>query len=382
MNRLCIYVTYNKENKIEPYVGYMIKALREHVTTLYVVCNYSKIMEGIKYVEPYADGIFYRENKGYDAGAYKDMLCTILGWDRIYQYDELILVNDSFFGPFYDLGRCFAMMEQQNSDFWGMTTSPAGEYKDVGYKYDPHVQSYFLVFNRQIIMSNAFKDFWEELDYPEKFMDAVINFEVKLNLRLNEQGFISSSLTDVWEMTFLKDENPILHCVPDLIRDHDFPILKKKALLIRNAGFADILKAVEFIGTQKLYPADWIWDIIDSQFYIESYAPDGMNCLEFFYNKFKKTYIYGAGVCGKNLVLYFEHKGWEQNGILVSDKAGQDVDCSLFDDACIDDETGIIISVIHEDVSKEIVQYIETNSACKREQMFVIYDCEAIRIPK
>lgn len=382
MNRLCIYVTYNKENKIEAYVGYMLRALREHVRTLYVVCNYSKILDGKEYVEPYADDIFYRENKGYDAGAYKDMLCTILGWDKVDQYDELILANDSFIGPFYNFSRCFTMMEQQNSDFWGMTTSPAGEYKNVNYKYDSHIQSYFLVFRSAVIESNVFKDFWEKFTYPEKFIDAIIDFEVKLNSNLKKNGFISSSLTDVWGMTFEEDENPILHCTSELICEKGFPILKKKALLIRNAGFANVLKVVGYIDARKLYPADWIWDMIDSQFYIANYAPDGVNCLEVFCQKYKKIYIYGAGVCGKSLIRYFEHKGWQQDGILVSNKAGQDTDCILFDDVCVDDETGIIISVIHRSVSDEIVQYIEANSKCKREQMFVIYDCKAIRIPE
>ena len=42
-------------------------------------------------IVPSADDIFYRENKGLDAGAYKDMLCNIIGWDAVYQYDELYL---------------------------------------------------------------------------------------------------------------------------------------------------------------------------------------------------------------------------------------------------------------------------------------------------
>lgn len=382
MNRLCIYVTYNKESKIEAYVGYMLKAIREYTTTLYVVCNYSKILDGVEYVKPYADDIFYRENKGYDAGAYKDMLCTLLGWDKVCQYDELILMNDSFLGPFYDLGECFAMMEQQDCDFWGMAKNPAGEYKDAGYKYEPHIQSYFLAFRRHVIESRVFRDFWERLIYPERFIDAIIDFEIMLNILLEENGFIPSSLTDIWGMKFQKDENPTLHCTLELIRDKGLPILKKKALLIRNSGFADVLKSIRYIDVKQLYPANWIWDMVDSQFYIEGYAPDGVNCLEFFYKKYKKIYIYGAGVCGKSLALYFEHKGWKLAGILVSDKAGQDTDCILFGDACIDHETGIIISVIRQKVSEEIVQYIKTKSGCKQEQMFMICDCKAIRLPE
>lgn len=82
------------------------------------------------------------------------------------------------------------------------------------------------------------------------------------------------------------------------------------------------------------------------------------------------------------MVLYFDIKGWKQNGILVSNKAGQDIECTTFEEAEIDDETGIIVSVIHQDAPKEIVKYIETRSKCKREQLFVIYDCKAIRIPE
>lgn len=63
MKRLCIYVTYNKENEIKEYMGYMLKALRGYTTTLYVVCNYLKISDGSERIVPYADDIFYRRIK-------------------------------------------------------------------------------------------------------------------------------------------------------------------------------------------------------------------------------------------------------------------------------------------------------------------------------
>ena len=66
----------------------------------YVVCNYPEILDGYDYISPYVDSVFCRENIGYDAGAFKDALCTLIGWDTVYEYDELILVNDSFFGRF------------------------------------------------------------------------------------------------------------------------------------------------------------------------------------------------------------------------------------------------------------------------------------------
>ena len=380
MRRLCIYVTYNKENKIKEYMGYMLKAMRDHADRLYVTCNYPEIKEGMEYIDPYADGIFFRENKGFDAGAYKDMLCSLLGWDMVYQYDELILMNDSFLGPFYDIGRCFAQMENAPCDFWGMTRNFGGEYESFIGRYETHIQSYFLVLRGRVIQSCQFRDFWERLEYPNTYEETIFYFEHRLNNLLRDEGFVPMALTDVWGMTFKRDENPYRLYSLELIRDKGLPILKKKSIQITNIGFANALKAVYFVAENGLYPAEWIWDMIDSQFYIEGYAPDYVNCLEFFYKKFKKIYIYGAGVCGKNLTVYFRHKGWQYAGIIVSDKAGQDMECIAFDDVPVDKETGIIVSVIHKEMSDEIVRHI--GNRCAREQIFVLYDCASIRLPE
>lgn len=377
MNRLCIYVTYNKNNKIEAYIGYMLKALRAHTTALYVVCNYPQILDGREYVEPYADGIFNRENIGYDAGAYKDMLCTILGWDKVWQYDELVLLNDSFFGPFYDLNRSFDIMDNVKCDFWGMTRHPSGEVKTIGYTFDSHIQSYFLVFRRQVLKNSLFKEFWESFPYPNTLMETIINYEFGINQYLTKNGFISKTLSDIWGIEFKENENPTINYSLELIRDKGLPVLKKKSLLICNHGFENAMNAVAFLQTNKLYPVEWIWKWIDSQFYIEDYAADGDNCLDVFRQKYEKIYIYGAGVYGKKLSLYFERKGWKLEGKVVSDVIGQAMDCIAFSDVDIDGETGIIVSVIDREVAGEIVQYI--SSKCSREQLFLLADCTAIQ---
>ena len=380
--RLCVYVTYNKEHKVKEYMGHMLKSLRKCVTSLYVVCNYPEILDGYDYIRPYADAVFRRENKGFDAGAYKDMICTLLGWDTIYKYDEIILANDSFLGPFYSLNGYFDMMSDVPCDFWGMTRNFGGEYKEsiIG-KYESHVQSYFVVCRERLLHSSDFRDFWEKFVYPNTYDEAILYFEHAINHMCRDKGFNALALTDVWGLTFEKDVNPYRAYAFELIRDYKLPLLKKKSIQIHNMGFPNAIKAVDFIEAENLYPSNLIWEAIDSQFYIENYAPGEANCLEQFCNKFSKIYIYGAGVCGKNLVLYFEKKGWKLDGILVSDKAEQDIACMAFEEAEIDDETGIIVSVRRKNVSEEIVRYIEKNSNCKREQLFVIYDCKALRVP-
>lgn len=130
--RLCIYVVYDGENVIDDYIGYMLNEIQKICVSLVVVCNSECIWKGMSNLQKYTDKIFFRKNSGFDAGAYKDALCQYLGWDEVGQYDELLLVNDSFYGPFFPIENMFCKMEQDGADYWGMTRSPAGIYEDKG----------------------------------------------------------------------------------------------------------------------------------------------------------------------------------------------------------------------------------------------------------
>lgn len=107
MRRLCIYITYDFENIVDDYINYMLHELRKVVDCLVVICNYECIVRGINHIQPYADKIYYRSNMGFDAGAYKDALCSYIGWDEIGSYDELLMINDSFYGPLYPFESVF-----------------------------------------------------------------------------------------------------------------------------------------------------------------------------------------------------------------------------------------------------------------------------------
>ena len=179
MKRICIYVTYDFENIVDDYVGYMLRELRKSVDYLAVVCNYAEVVRGIENIQPYADGIYYRKNIGFDAGAYKDALCTYLGWDEIGKYDELLIINDSFYGPLYPMEDLLIDMEKTAADYWGIIRAPKGEFDD-GYSYDTHIQSYFMAFRKNILTNPFFKIFWEQLKYPRTLYEAEKAFQMGL----------------------------------------------------------------------------------------------------------------------------------------------------------------------------------------------------------
>ncbi len=379
MNRLCIYMTYNREQKIYEYMGSVLKALRECCSKVYLICNYEKINAGIENAIPYIDQIIYRKNLGFDAGAYKDILCNMLGWDEVRNYDELILVNDSFFGFFYPLQDTFYLMNRETCDFWGITGQTAGEFSNPIYKFEAHVHSYFLVLKKAVIGSNAFKLFWEQLVYPDSFRNAVINFEITINSWLRKAGFKGISYIDLYRIKLETNENPYYTIPCELVRRYKVPIMKKKSLLIRNKGFKEALDTIDYLKCNHLYSTDWIIPFLENQFYVPDTGTKICNSLEVFYRNHSHVYIYGSGVCGKNLAVYFQYKGWDCKGFIVTDVSKESGTAISIYEAIINSDTGIIISVINKKVAEEITKNIV--GICRREQLFYISDCAAIKLP-
>lgn len=363
MKRICIYVTYDLENIVDDYVGYMLQALRRVVDCLVVVCNYTYISRGFENVQPYADKIYYRENIGFDAGAYKDALCKYLGWEQVYEYDELLLVNDSFYGPLYPFEDLFDRMGVIAADYWGITRSPEGIFRG-SYVYDTHIQSYFLVFRKKILHSDCFRRFWIDMKYPESIFDAIILFELNGNRSFAEWGFRGSALEDQWELSdaYVREkENPYLLYPFELISEAGIPVLKRKSLDLRNKGFGNALRAFRYIEETGIYDTG----LIKKHFLRIGrllQAWEGMNYwgLDEFYDSCSKIFFYGGGVYGKNLAEYFFYRGWTFEGFLVTDTEQQSQECIPFDEAAISENDGIIITVGNKKMFQEIKELIET----------------------
>ena len=118
MYRSAIYVVYDKDNIIDRYVGYFLNQLKSCVDEIYVVVNSKEIIRGMENFKA-ATKVYYRENEGYDVGAFKDAIVNFIGIEKIRTYDEVLLINDSFFGPFVSFKDIFIMINKTQCDFWG-----------------------------------------------------------------------------------------------------------------------------------------------------------------------------------------------------------------------------------------------------------------------
>ena len=84
-----------------------------------VVVNGVLSAEGLGRLEGLADEVLVRENRGFDVGAFRDALVHV--GEDLAGFDEVLLTNDTWFGPVGSFDGVFARMDAREVDFWGLT---------------------------------------------------------------------------------------------------------------------------------------------------------------------------------------------------------------------------------------------------------------------
>ena len=121
MSRLGIFVFYDPDGIVDGYVTHLLQTLRPNFKKLIVVSN-SNVSDAEKNkLEQNSDGVFVRENRGLDAAAFKAGMVSFCGWEEVCRYDEVVLINDTFFGPMGSFAAVFDDMAEKDLDFWGMS---------------------------------------------------------------------------------------------------------------------------------------------------------------------------------------------------------------------------------------------------------------------
>ena len=235
MKRVAIYCFYDSKGIVDDYVFYYLAQLSKLCEKILFVSNGELESQSLSKLKslPYVD-FYKRKNEDFDAGAFKFGFEQI--GDDILQYDQLVLSNNSFFGPVYPLEEAFDEMQARAKlkpiDFWGMTIHPRLEERIADcqqFDYiNEHVQSYFVVFNKNVISSDIFKNFLRNLPKLATFNEAVCLYELRLTYVLSQAGFKYDSYVD--QNKFPSGNITILYPY-DLVKEAKMPLIKRKAFL-------------------------------------------------------------------------------------------------------------------------------------------------------
>lgn len=270
MNRCAIFLYYDKEGKVDDYVTYLLEALRPHVSNILAVINGTLTEEGAERLKGVADEVLFRENTGFDVGGYREGL-FYYGFKELKQYDEIILLNYTFFGPLYPFSEMFDEMDTRDLDFWGITRHYKVEPDPYGanrYGYLPeHIQSHFLVLRNRFFMSDDYKKFIFNLKNPTSYVESICEYETIFTKYFEDLGY-------KWDTYVNTDEYegyafcPIMFYLKDLIEKHRCPIVKRRSFftdyqdfMLNTVGESSI-DAYEYICQHLDYDTNLIWDNI------------------------------------------------------------------------------------------------------------------------
>ena len=269
ISRIAIYVVFDKDGIIDDYVPYFLKGIKPYTTHLLVVVNGYVNYEGYKKIEETSDEILVRENKGYDITGYREGLAHI-GWDKLSEYDECMLINSSLFGPIYPFSEMFEKMNSQDLDFWGVTKFHKCEYTFRGCKYNytpEHIQSSFLVIRKSMTTNKLYQQVWDEMPEIEDYETAIGIFELPFTKESIEKGFKAGVYIDTTDLEGVT-RYPLMMLADELIINRRCPIMKQKSfsqwyfdILDESIGYATY-DAFQYIDKHTDYDVNMIWDNI------------------------------------------------------------------------------------------------------------------------
>lgn len=223
--RIAVFASFTKEGKIEDYVIYYLNSLQKVVDSIvFVSDNEMEKGETDKLSGIVTVTICHRHGM-YDFGSYRIGYFWALEHGLLDNADELMFVNDSCYGPVFPFETVFEKMDKNACDFWGLTDS---------YEIMHHLQSFFLVFKRNVFMSVAFHNFVSGFIKQESYWDYVNLYERQFMNVLETNGFISAVYVDVDKSTrnklSFRSGNGNMTLFPVFLHDRGMPLVKVKAM--------------------------------------------------------------------------------------------------------------------------------------------------------
>ena len=143
VRRVCVFAHYDPDGMVASHVLYYLRALRACVDSLLVVSTAELGEEQQAAVRALDVQLLCRENVGHDFCSYRHGIDAL----DFAAVDELLLCNDSVYGPFRPLEEVFERAGELPAPLLGLTAST---------EVAPHLQSYFLLFRKPLLASDDF----------------------------------------------------------------------------------------------------------------------------------------------------------------------------------------------------------------------------------
>lgn len=254
---LCIFSHFDADNIIDDYVVYYLEKIKELNCSIIFVSTASKIgPKELSKIEHLVAKIIIKDNIGYDFGAYATGLEIAKEYSH---FNKVILANDSVYGPFSDLMNVLHKMEKEKLDVIGLTDN---------WEYSYHLQSYFIILNRQVLNHPKVENFWHNVPLTNNKKIIIRECEIGFSRMLLRQGFKLGALCSYVDIIVqaIKDKklpanatlvnyycNPTHYFWDILIYIFDYPFIKIELIKYNPAKIKNVWAWKDVIEGLKLY---------------------------------------------------------------------------------------------------------------------------------
>ena len=287
IKRLVIFFFYDKDGIVDNYIPFMLNDIKRNISELMVVCNGVLDSESRKKLIKLTPNILVRENSGFDVWAYKTAL-EYYGWERLAEFDEVVLMNFTIMGPLYPFKEMFDVMDKKDVDFWGLTLHHGASFDPFGmieYGFLPlHIQSHFIAIRNDMIKSNEFRLYWENKPMINTYNEAVCLHEAIFTKKFEDMGFnwdVYIDTRDLIDHSFY----PLFTSPLELVKNRRCPIIKRRSFFSFHFDFLDStngeasINLLEYMKDNLSYDINMIFDNI---LRVQNHA-DIKRCLHFNY---------------------------------------------------------------------------------------------------
>jgi hypothetical protein len=215
---VALFATYSPDGRLKTHVLHYVESLRREGIAVVLIINAEEPLRvNDADLLSRVDGLFVRQAKGYDFAAWAHVLHL---HREIFGAAILYLINDSLIGPFNQSEFTGLLQRIRNSkaEVIGLTES-----FDRGW----HLQSFFLAFKSQALLSAAFVKFFDRVVCYKDKHDVISDYELRLASVLKRAGLDCEPMFRATDA-----RNPTTHRWRELV-DSGFPFVK--AEVIRDA---------------------------------------------------------------------------------------------------------------------------------------------------
>ena len=188
--RVIFYLLFDPRGHVDSYVPYKLERLRPFAEEIVVVVNGALTSEGREALAGVADEVWERSNVGLDVGAYQWAL-ERFGAEQLARFDELILMNYTWYGPIGSFEPVFDDMAHRDLDFWGITEHGETTPNPITLEgtMPRHIQSHWIAVRKTMFTSSAWRDYWAEMPVINSYSESILNHESRFTAHFLAKGF-------------------------------------------------------------------------------------------------------------------------------------------------------------------------------------------------